>query len=491
MRYTLKLTGLISTAFILTAALSPSASAQAFSTPIQLSTSLYHFNGGTSSGFEINSIRSNIDEAGTALVTWFDNGKYYYTERPANGAWSSPRIINGSAAVGSKSISSELLISPSGVATLVTYADPPYTTGASEQFYQGNIWYQDKVPGGNWTVPKLAVNNATLVAFQKPRIRFVMNKKGDQAIVFQQTHDNNATNQITAIRRPALGVWGVQSTVATAAPPLTNLQPDSAALGANGDLAISYTLNGYETVCGVQNYCYFTPHVARQTSDTKSWMDTALTVKNRRQYATDVTIDDDGRAAVLIKGGPGLFFKIARQIKAGIRWSSASATPLPNVLRNDSYTYEYTSFEHGKRLSEAGFSGQASFQSLATDDVMDGNIMTNSWLKTPSPLHDIPGDPYSLYTQYDFNSKGGALVSKIYTSPSTQCGSSVSSRATSSDAWSAPQSIAFNVSSGPNGHPTCTRTTGNINSSGHAIMTFITDSGDFPDSQRTLYATTK
>lgn len=491
MHNTLKSTGLISAALILVSTSSTSASAQAFSAPIQLSKSIYHYSGGTSSGFEINSIRSNIDDAGTALVTWFDNGKYYYTERPANGAWGSPSIINGSETVGSKAISSELLVSPSGVATLITYADPPYNTGAKEQIYQGSIWYQDKVPGGNWTAPQLAVNNATLVAFQKPRIRLVMNKKGDQAIVFQQTRDNNLTNQITAIRRSAGGAWGAQSTVATAAPPATNLQPDSAALGANGDLVISYTLNGYEAVCGVQNYCYFTPHVARQTSDTKSWMDTALAVKNRRQYATDVTIDDDGRAAVLIKGGPGLFFKVARQIKAGNRWSSVTATPLPNVLRNDSYTYEYTSFEYGKRLSEAGIAGQASFQSLATDDVMDGNIMTNSWLKTPSPLHDIPGDPYSLYTHYDFNSKGGALVSKIYTSPSTPCGSSVSSRVTSTDSWSAPQSIAFNVSSGPSGYPSCTRTTGNINSSGHAVMTFITDSGDFPDSQLTLYAITK
>ncbi len=467
------------------------ASAQAFSAPVPLSTSVYHLVGGISTGFEINSVRSAIDDAGTALVTWFDNGKYYYTERPANGAWSAPAIINGSKALGAKVKSSQLLVSPAGMATLITYIDPPSNTGSKEQIYQASIWYQDKAPGGTWSTPRLVVNNATLVTFEQSRIRLVMNQKGDQAIVFQQTHDGNATNQITAIRRPAGGGWGAQSTVANSAPPATNLHPDSAVLGNNGDLIVTYSLDGYEAVCGSQNYCYFTPHVARQTVGTTAWIDTALAHKGMLQYATDAVIDDNGRAAVLVKGGPTPFFRVTRQLKAGARWSSFVNTPLPNILKNNDFTYEYTSFEKATALGEAGALGQASFHALATDDVLDGNIIANSWIKTPSPVGD-PNDPNAgFFTRYDFNAKGGALVSRAYDSTSTLCGTSVSIRNTTADAWSAPQSLVFNVNPDPAFSNSCYRNSGKINDSGQAVMIFITESYKYPDINLTLYAATR
>lgn len=353
--------------------------AQSFSPPVQLSQHGY-----------ANSPMLGIDDSGTALAVWADEGSSYSVHAPGT-AWSAPQSV--------------YIAGGSGLAMQMTPAG--YATIASYQTGYG-IYTIDRPPGGTWTAPVTVVSGPDVVVPSRtgaPGMIFAGNAAGAQAIVWQQ---DNAGSQVMAVRRPAGGAWGAPELVAV--PPTgLNIALAAATIGAQGDVLVAWETS--QTICGVRscNESDFIVHAAREPAGTDGWADSGPLTPGIGPdgYVVRALIDAVGHGALLLQAGqfPSQV-QVSRQRAAGGRWSALAAA--------------FTDTSGGYPTLWGAATGgrvQASFASVDYGAPLrillgDGNIGSGVWA-APTVLSASDASPPNEALAFGANAADGVVVSWV------------------------------------------------------------------------------
>jgi hypothetical protein len=418
--------------FVATLVFSSQSEAGTFGAPVALST-----NGHAAT------VSVAMDDSGNAHAAWADEGMWT-SDKPAGGAWSAPQsvYVGGAFPV--------MHMTGSGAATIVSYS-----TGSG-------IWSVDRPAGGAWTSPYLIVSapeiaNSPLVNVSP--VQFLQNPNGDQAIVFAQSVGGNYV--ITAVRRPNGGTWSAQDNVASSAN-YGAIALDSAALGADGDLVV--TFEGYTVTC--TKYCHdnnYIVHASREKSGTTTWQDSGALTSPSTPFATETVIDSAGHAGLLIQNDYSATIQSTTQAKAGATWKPL-VTAFQGTGSDGAYMW----------AAEAGNNAHASLAwiylgtSGAGATILDGSTAKNTW-SAPVLLSgkDSPGANDNMV--FDENLAGGAVAGWTDIDGTVRA----SLRNKTGAAWSVAQTIVTGSSCNIGG-VVCTGAVGGaVNPKGHAIVAYI------------------
>lgn len=360
--------------------LTSGALAQSFSTPVQLSQHGY-----------AGSPMVAIDDTGTALAVWADEGAFYSVHAPGM-AWTAPQslYIEGGSGL-------TLQATPAGLATIASYQ-----TGYG-------IYTIDRPAGGAWTAPVTAVSGPDIVTPNRtgaPGMIFAANAAGAQVIVWEQ--DNAGAFAIMAVHRPAGGSWGSPETVMVPPTGLSIALAD-ATIGPRGDVLVAWET--YTVSCGVHS-CgegNFIVHAIREPAGSGIWTDSGPITPGieTNGWIVRALIDPAGQSALLLQAGqfPSAL-QVVRQRVAGTKWTAPAAA--------------FTDTSGGYPTlwgASAGGKTRASFASVDYGSPLriltaDGSIGTGKWAApTDLSVSDASG-PNELLS-FGANDRGGLAVTWV------------------------------------------------------------------------------
>lgn len=323
-----------------------------------------------------------IDAAGNTVAVWdqrstkgFVTDRVWGRTRAATGTWSATTVVSRmNPPLATTYVFPAVRVSASGNATAI-WGDVD------------GSWTADRSATGIWTPSQLLIP-----AISGPA--FVMNSKGDAALMWSTGSVRGSSTSIIVMRRPAGSIWGAQETVATGA----YVGRNSIGISNNGDVMVAWET--YSASCGIEKCTLsnFVLHASRELAAASAWQDSGpLTAVDPASHSALTTLDRAGRA-VLVYSMPGAYNAIT-QLAAGSAWSAPALV------------YASTSMYTAGLSSDA--SGNATLAlldlTLGTGQVMtvNGNISNNIW----SPAVKVSGgDIYPNQVIYGGSTSGAAVL---------------------------------------------------------------------------------
>jgi hypothetical protein len=354
--------------------------AQSFTAPVQLSQHGY-----------AGSPMVAIDDTGTALAVWADEGAFFSVHAPGM-AWTAPQsvYIEGGSGL-------TLQATPGGFATIASYE-----TGYG-------IYTIDRPAGGAWTAPVTAVSGPDIVTPNRtgaPGMIFAANPTGAQVIVWEQ--DNGGSFAIMAVHRPAGGGWGSPETVVLPPTGLYIALAD-ATIGPQGDALVAWET--YSVSCGVHS-CgegNFTVHASREPAGSGIWTDSGPVTPGiaTNGWVVRALIDPAGQSGLLLQAGqfPSAL-QVVHQRSAGAKWSAVEAA--------------FTDVSGGYPTLWGASTGGKSHASFASVDygsplrilTGDGSLATGKWA-APSDLSASDSTGPNELLSFGANEAGGLAVTWV------------------------------------------------------------------------------
>jgi hypothetical protein len=393
-----------------------------------------------------------IDGAGNSVAVWLQRtisppiDRIWSRSRPANGQWSAPSTLSG--ALQTVEALPAVRMTTNGAATAV-WSDA------------GGIWTADRSPTGSWSPAPLIVSGTSLT-----HPTFVMNAQGDAAVLWGSAIVLAQPTQLNARRRTAGGAWGAPEVVATGRFVAFN----GAAIAENtGELAATWERFDVKNCPYCVNFD-FVLHVSRVARGSSAWQDSGpLTSPTVHSHSARAAIDPAGHAAAVHLTNFSTLVSI-NQASAGAGWSPpVTLYKTPSMLLS------------GFEIDLTGRATVALLDIRGSKVIaINGSIVSNTW----GPAVNVSsGDPSPSQIVFALGTSGAGVLSWASGGPSQSAPLiRVSTRRSSTAAWSAPRTIS------PAGVQSASPEAADVNAAGKGIVIFSAYSASF--TTHTEYATT-
>ena len=288
--------------------------------------------------------------------------------RPTTGNWGP--VTQVSPALQTTSVFPAVRISTVGLATAV-WSD------------QSGMWTADRPPASNWNPAQLLISGVSTPIF-------VMNSRGDAAIVWTVGGPRSTSGSVRAVLRPAGQAWTSPQIVASG----VHVAADHAGISANG--AVIVTWESYNAVC--KKSCVLSSyvlHASRQNAGSGTWVDPGpLLGPDKASHAARVALDFTGQAMLEALSSSGAFIS-ATQGNSGGAWSSFNTIANPQVstivtdLASDdagqvTFVYESITYPTSQAVAVSGSISNNMWSSPAVLSGSDTNVSQVYFALAPS-----------------------------------------------------------------------------------------------------------
>ena len=378
-----------------------------------------------------------IDGAGNSIAVWDQRttsgiviDKIWTKSHSLSGPWSPKTVLSG--ALQTTYVFPDVLSSASNGATTI-WSDA------------AGLWTADRTTSGVWGASQLLLPGVTTPMF-------VMNSKGDAAILWGSGGGRTGAKQLNALRRSAGEPWGTQEIVTTG----TQLTYDHAAISDNGDLLLAW-----ETFTGsCPRKCYFSNfvlHVSREQKAVSGWQDSGpLTAADAAGHNAFMAVDPAGHAGAVYFTNNTTLASIT-QSDAGAGWTS------PTTVYSSTGSLLVAGFS-----TDLNGSGTLALQDFgaSTSPIMavNGSVLTNTW----APPVTVSGNDQSPNQLIYAGGSGGAAV-LVWAAGNPNYSNNMiraAYRPSTSGAWTQPTTIS------PAGVSMAGPESVAVNASGNAVVIF-------------------
>jgi len=390
-----------------------------------------------------------IDAGGNSVAVWDQRvgaiDRIWAKSRPASGSWGQRTIVSRmNPSLQTVYVFPAVRVTAAGDATAV-WSDVD------------GVWTATRPAAGVWSASQLL-----LPSVSSPM--FVMNSKGDAALMWSTGSVRGVSTKVMAMRRAAGGAWGQPETVASA----TFAGSNSIAISENGDVMVAWET--FSATCTLEKCTLFNfvLHASRETALGTTWLDSGpLTTVDPTTHAALATLDSTGRAGIVYKM-PSALNSITQQA-AGATWSAATTVYASSIL-----------ITAGLSADSSGNATLAllDLQTLTGKVVtVDGSLVTNIW----QPAVTLSGsDPSPNQVIYSGSTTGAGAIVWAAGNPSYTNNKIRAAVRPSNGSWTVPRTIS------PAGAQDAAPEAVAVNANGNAAIIFSAFNSTF--SNHTEYA---
>lgn len=349
---------------------------------------------------------ADIDRNGNAVALWDERttqDQLWSRSKSTTGSWGS--VTEVSPKLETTNVFPAVRVSTAGFATAV-WSD------------QNGVWTADRPSPSNWNAPQLLIPGGSNPVF-------VMNARGDAAVVWTVGGPPGVTSSVMAMLRPNGHAWTPQQTVASGA----YVVADHAGIGGNGAVVVAW--ESFDAVCHRYGCARsaFALHASRQNPGTGMWVDSvALMGPDRAAHDGRPVLDLAGGAILVAVNNSG--YASTTQGTSGGDWSPFEPIVNPEA---STITAALTSDDAGQVTLVYETISFSSSQAI----VVNGSIGANKW---SAPVN-VSG-PDSNVGQILFASSSGGAALAVWLNSSGTPEIRAITRANASANWSSPISVS-------------------------------------------------